>query len=60
MSQHNAKLQNVEFILTLTNNKFSEIFIPSKEQSIDDAMVPFKRCSSLSQYVPKMHCEFKI
>ena len=41
-SQHNAKLQNVESILTMTNNKFSETFIPCKEQSIDEAMVPFK------------------
>ena len=48
-----SKLQKVEPILTYMNTKFSEIFIPGKEQSIDEAMIPFKGRSSMKQYMPK-------
>ena len=50
MRQHNySKLEIIEPILTYMSNKFTEIFIPGKEQGTDEAMVPFKGCSSMQR-----------
>ena len=35
------------------NTKFNEIFILGKKQSIDEAMIPFKRRLSMKLYMPK-------
>ena len=56
------RLTKVRPILIHLNNKFSSLFTPGRDQSIDEAMVPFKGCSSMKQYMPKkpIKCWFKI
>ena len=50
MRQHNySKLEITKPILAYMTNEFTEIFIPGKEQSIDEAMIPFKGCSSIQR-----------
>ena len=47
------RLGKVRPIFIHLNNKFSSLFTPGRDQSIDEAMVPFKGCSSMKQYMPK-------
>ena len=47
------RLGKVRPILNYLNNKFSSLFTPGRDQSIDEAMIPFKGHSSMKQYMPK-------
>ena len=47
------RLGKVRPIFIHLNNKFSSLFTPGRDQSIDEAMVLFKGCSSMKQYMPK-------
>ena len=37
----------------MVNNELLTVYHPHKEVSIDEAMIPFKGCSSMKQYMPK-------
>ena len=47
------KLGKVRGIVDAIKSQFLGIYNPHKENSIDEAMVPFKGRSSLKQYMPK-------
>ena len=47
------RLGKVRRILNLIKSCFSAIYNPHRENSIDEAMIPFKGRSSMKQYLPK-------
>ncbi len=47
------KLGKIRPIITALKDTFSNMYEPGRDISIDEAMVPFKGCSLLKQYMPK-------
>ena len=47
------RLCKVRHVLSLIEDRFSILYNPHRECSIDEAMVPYKGRSSLKQYMPK-------
>ena len=47
-----SRLQKVEPIINELRAKFSELYSPHCEISVDEAMVPFKGRSAMKQYIP--------
>ena len=47
------RLCNVRGVLDMIEEKFASLYNPSRENAIDEAMVPYKGRSSLKQYMPK-------
>lgn len=48
-----SRLQKVEPIISAMKTKFSSVYNPPCQLSIDEAMIPFKGRSSIKQYMPK-------
>ena len=46
------RLQKILPIVSAINKACIDNYRPNRENSIDEAMIPFKGCSSLKQYVP--------
>ena len=47
------RLCKVRGVLDMIEEKFASLYNPSRENAIDEAMVPYKGRSSLKQYMPK-------
>jgi hypothetical protein len=47
------RLCKVSIILEKIEERFRNIYLPNREVSIDEAMVPYKGRSCLKQYMPK-------
>ena len=47
------KLGKIQLILTVPLERFSSIYTPGCDISIDKGVIPFKGRSSLKQYMPK-------
>lgn len=47
------KLGKIRTILTSLTERFSTVYEPGRDLSIDEAMIPYKGRSSLKQYLPK-------
>ena len=47
------RLCKVRGVLEMIEERFAALYNPSRESSIDEAMVPYKGRSSLKQYMPK-------
>ena len=47
------RLGKIRPVIQMVNNELLTVYHPHKEVSIDEAMIPFKGCSSMKQYMPK-------
>ena len=52
-SSNYDKLGNVRHVIESMRNQFQAVYHTHREVSVDEAMIPFKGRSTLTQYMPK-------